>query len=218
MRITNIIIENVDDDDPSNFVSAEFEQWLKTKGYQVIGRGAKIFYKSPKSGKVLVVIQPGSSKHVLDWINFCNQNANDPHLPKYTKVKTLSFQNPKTGQVEQYATAFTEELYENRRGLVIEVVETWGFYVLDYPNIVFSKAFEAFIRMKTEDGGDREEVGNAVLTQLGGYHEAANLFNSIKKTVLAGKKLGYGNDLLDDNIMFNRRGQLVLNDPWAPWG
>lgn len=211
------IKEVLDDEDPKNFVSNEFEQFLHSRGYSVVGRGSKIFYKSPKSNRVLVVVHPIADKEFLDWVNFCNQNASDPHLPKYTKLKVLNFQNPKTGQQEQYTTVFTEELYENRRGLIIEAIESWGFYVLSNPNVKFSKCLEAFLRVKEEDTEvPMENILEELYKQSGsGYNGLADLFHSVKKTVLAGKQLGYDNDLMDSNIMFNSKGQLVLNDPWA---
>lgn len=213
MRVNELLIENYSE----GFVSQEFEQSLDSRGYKLIGIGDKRFYKSPKSNRILVVTSPAADKEFLDWVNFCNSNNTDPHLPKYTKLSTLNFQNPVTGDQEKYVTVFTEELRENRRGIAIEAIEAWGSYVERNPNVTFSKSFEAFLKNKAEkDEADFDEVLDDLYDHIGGgYQAAGTLFNSVKKVVLAGQKLGYENDLLDDNIMINRAGVLVLNDPWA---
>jgi len=213
MRVKELLNENYSE----GLVSQEFEQSLESRGYKLIGTGTKRFYKSPKSNRLLVVTSPVADKEFLDWVNFCNSNSSDPHLPKYTKLSSLTFKNPTTGDQEKYVIVFTEELRENTRGIAIEAIEAWGFYVERNPNVTFSKCLEAFLKNKAEnDEADMEEVLGDLYDHIGGgYQDAGNLFNSVKKVVLAGQQLGYGNDLIDDNIMINRAGVLVLNDPWA---
>jgi hypothetical protein len=190
-------------------ISKEFDAWLKDNGYLKIGSGAKYFYRSPKSGKVLVVSQPANNNHMRQWVDFSRKNQNNPYLPKYTPIKTLTFDNPVTGEKEQYLVTFTEELRENRRGPAISAIESWGFYVEKNPGMIFSQA------MKILQNNEGEEFVGDVLEQMGGYARAGDLFNTVKNVVITGKNLGYDNDLIDDNIMINNRGQLVLNDPWA---
>lgn len=209
MKIVEVLKESND------LVSKEFNSLLQDRGYQAIARGSKLFYKSPKSNKILVIVNPIANKEFTDWVNFCNQNVNNPHLPKYTKLKILNFQNPSTGKIEKYTSVFTEELRNNSRGLAIEAIETWGSIVLGNPRVVFGAALEEFLGYKEEDGYDKEEILNKLYSQIGGYQEGAVLFNTIKKTVLAGQQLGYDNDLYDDNIMINSRGMFVINDPWV---
>lgn len=216
MNIKELLNESYNE----GLVSKEFEQSLDARGYKLIGGGSKNFYKSPKSNKILVVTSPSADKEFLDWVNFCNSNSADPHLPRYTKLSTLTFQNSTTGGPEKYVSVFTEELRENTRGTAIQAIESWGFYVESNPNLLFSKCLEAFLKNKAEDDeADMNEVLDDLYDHLGGgYQEANVLFNSVKKVVLAGKKLGYSNDLLDSNIMINQAGVLVLNDPWANLG
>lgn len=205
MRYYEILKESNDE----GYISREFYDWLTSRGYLKIGSGAKQFYRSPKSGKILVVSHPSNNDHMTNWVEFCQQYKTNPHLPKYTPLKPLTFNNPTTGQKEQYLTTFTDELKENRRGPAIEAIENWGYYALNNPNIKFSQVMDRLVR----DEGQEQALD--LLEEFGGYGSAADLFNTIKNVVATGKKLGYENDLLDDNIMINRQGQFVINDPWA---
>lgn len=212
MRFREFIIESYQE----GLVSQEFDDFLQNRGYQLLASGTKRFYQSPKSDRLLVVVQPAANKEFLDWVNFCNQNANDPHLPKYSKLTVLDFPNPTTGQQEQYTTVFTERLRENSRGTAIEAMEYWASIVETKPSVVFSKALEAFMQVKQQDDDiDSEETLKDLYNSMGGYQGAGAVFNTVKKTVIAGQRLGYQNDLMDDNIMLNPSGTLVINDPWA---
>ena len=205
----------VEDNNGSRLVSNEFDNFLRARGYQSIARGSKLYYRSPKSSKILVVANPSADQEFTNWVKFCGQQAGNPHFPRYSKLRVISFPNPQTNQQEQYTTVFTEELMENRRGIAIDAIEQWAYMVEKNSNIVFSKALEAFLRIRAQEGVDTDETLEDLYDQVGGYQQLGSLFHAVKNTVIAGQRLGYDNDLLDDNIMLNPAGTLVINDPWA---
>jgi hypothetical protein len=195
---------------------------LMDKGYRYLGSGIdKQAYLEPGTGQVLIVF--GYRKGVtdfspdqrmfIDWINYCNQNKNNPHLPKFSGFESFEFQGKKYIQARMeplqelsdemrrivgYLDAVT--YFAKTRGLetALEKLAQYGYYDPD------DDKFNAY-------------TVKQVVKHLGGMTEAEQLLNTVYTVRDFGEDHGYNLDLHGGNYMMREDGTIVVNDPFVLW-
>jgi hypothetical protein len=81
-------------------IHAGVRKALMDKGYEYLGSGIdKQAYLEPGTGQVLIVFgyRKGTKdfspdqRMFIDWIDYCNRNKNNPHLPKFSGFESFQF-------------------------------------------------------------------------------------------------------------------------------
>lgn len=195
---------------------------LKDKGYQYLGGGIdKQAYLEPGTGQVLIVF--GYRKGVddfspdqrmfINWITYCNQHQDNPHLPKFSGFESFVFQG------KNYIQARMEPLQEIPSRLK-ELVS----YLEDAAEQMGNKDFDAALKRLTfagnwDDAADefRYDTVEQIVDFLGGSEPAANLLNTVHQVKQFSQQHGYSLDLHGGNYMQRANGTNVVNDPFVLW-
>jgi hypothetical protein len=191
---------------------------LMDKGYKYLGGGIdKQAYLEP-GGQVLIVF--GYRKGVEDfspdqrmfinWINYCNKNKDNPHLPRFSGFESFEFQG------KNYIQARMEALRE----LPDEV----GYLVGNIDEAVqklrknnYDIAFDTLINYAQHSSYEDEkpyyyEIENSI-ELLGGPEAAKNLLKTVKTVQQFTKRHNYIIDLHRGNYLQRPDGTIVVNDP-----
>lgn len=196
---------------------------LMDRGYKYLGGGIdKQAYLEP-NGQVYIVF--GYRKGVddfspdqrmfINWINYCNKNRNNPHLPRFSGFETFEYQG------KNYIQARMEALQEVGDEVSYLVGSIEGA-VLKVKKNNFDAAFEAMVNYAHQysyDDGENPywfEVETA-LEQLGGPEAAKNLFKTVQVVHQFARKHNYSIDLHRGNYMQRPDGTIVVNDPFVIW-
>jgi len=191
---------------------------LMDKGYKYLGGGIdKQAYLEP-GGQVLIVF--GYRKGVEDfspdqrmfinWINYCNKNKDNPHLPRFSGFESFEFQG------KNYIQARMEALRE----LPDEV----GYLVGNIDEAVqklrknnYDTAFDTLINYAQHSSYEDEkpyyyEIENSI-ELLGGPEAAKNLLKTVKTVQQFTRRHNYIIDLHRGNYLQRPDGTIVVNDP-----
>jgi len=191
---------------------------LMDKGYKYLGGGIdKQAYLEP-GGQVLIVF--GYRKGVEDfspdqrmfinWINYCNKNKDNPHLPRFSGFESFKFQG------KNYIQARMEVLRE----LPDEV----GYLVGNIDEAVqklrknnYDTAFDTLINYAQHSSYEDEkpyyyEIENSI-ELLGGPEAAKNLLKTVKTVQQFTRRHNYIIDLHRGNYLQRPDGTIVVNDP-----
>jgi hypothetical protein len=196
---------------------------LADKGYQYLGSGIdKHAYMEPKTGQVLLIF--GYRKGVegfspdqrmfIDWINYCNKNKNNPHLPRFSGFESFQFQG------KNYIQARMEALQE--------LPEEVGYLVGNIEEVTMQVGrgnFDRAIETLAGYAQDSSYEGDAAvwydiktaIRLLGGKKQAKNLLDTVHTVKKFGRKHGFSIDLHRGNYMQRHNGTIVVNDPFVLW-
>jgi hypothetical protein len=195
---------------------------LQDKGYQYLGSGVdKQAWLEPGTGQVLIVF--GYRKGVddfspdqrmfIDWITYCNKNANNPHLPKFSGFESFQFQG------KNYIQARMERLNE-----VPARIKELVSYLDHAADHMGNKDFDAALKRLTFAGNYDEEADEfqydtveQIVDFLGGPERAADLLNTVHQVKQFSRQHGYSLDLHSGNYMQRANGTIVVNDPFVLW-
>lgn len=195
---------------------------LMDKGYKYLGSGIdKQAYLEPGTGQVLIVF--GYRKGVddfspdqrmfIDWITYCNKNANNPHLPKFSGFESFQFQG------KNYIQARMEQLNE-----VPARIKELVSYLDHAADHMGNKDFDAALKRLTFAGNYDEEADEfrydtveQIVDFLGGPDRAADLLNTVHQVKEFSRQHGYSLDLHSGNYMQRANGTIVVNDPFVLW-
>jgi hypothetical protein len=199
-------------------------QALMDKGYKYLGGGIdKQAYLEP-NGQVFIVFgyRQGhyldfspDQKMFVNWINYCNKNSDNPHLPKFSGFESFEFQGKK------YIQARMEELRElpDSVGKVIYLLDQAAKYAGkgDY-----FKAWEKIADWAQHDSFDNDDEpewfeADQVIDYLGGLDKAKALLQTVYIVKNFAKKHNYSLDLHRGNYMQRPDGTIVVNDPFVIW-
>ena len=195
---------------------------LMDKGYKYLGGGIdKQAYLEP-NGQVYIVF--GYRKGVddfspdqrmfINWINYCNKNKNNPHLPRFSGFESFQYQG------KNYIQARMETLRE----LPDEV----GYLVGNIEEVTMHMGrgnFDRAMKILTGYAQDSSYEGDQPLWYeikdsinfLGGAEVAKNLLKTVKTVQQFARKHNYSIDLHRGNYMQRPDGTIVVNDPFVIW-
>lgn len=209
-------------DEMASEIHGGVRQELRKKGYEYLGSGIdKQAYLEPSTGKVLVVF--GYRKNFKDfspdqrmfisWINYCNENRNNPALPKFSGFESFEFRGKK------YIQARMESLQElpNRIKDVVSYIDT---VVDDIADGNVDRALQILADEGYYDDKQNKYLPYKIeklLELLGGKEKAQNLLNTVHDVAVFGRNQGYNLDLHSGNYMQRSNGDIVVNDPFVIW-
>jgi len=195
---------------------------LMAKGYKYLGSGIdKQAYLEPGTGQVLIVFgyRKGmkdfspDQRMFIDWINYCNKNANNPHLPKFSGFESFQFggQNYIQARMEPL-----QELTAEISHLVGHLDEVIKKKQKDYKKELSTVAQYA-THSSTEDDYAMYYELEDVITYLGGEKAAMNLLKTVYQVKQFARKHKFTVDLHRGNYMARADGTIVVNDPFVLW-
>lgn len=203
-------------------INVGISQALAKKGYKYLGGGIdKQTYLEPDTGQVLVVFgyRKGQKdfspdqRMFIDWINYCNKNQSNPHLPKFSGFESFQFQG------KNYIQARMEPLQE----LNDEV----GYLVGNIDEAVkkLGKNFDSVFQKISNWAMDDSSAGDMpywfdiadTVRLLGGPDRAKNLLKTVYKVKQFARQHQFTVDLHRGNYMARSDGTIVVNDPFVLW-
>jgi hypothetical protein len=196
---------------------------LMAKGYKYLGSGIdKQAYLEPGTGQVLIVFgyRKGNTEDFspdqrmfIDWINYCNKNANNPHLPKFSGFESFQFGG------QNYIQARMEPLQElsNDVGMLVAHVDD----VVNNKKQNFQKQIKNISSYATfasaEEGDSAYYELKDTINYLGGKQAAMNLLKTVYQVKQFARKHQFTVDLHRGNYMARSNGTIVVNDPFVLW-
>lgn len=198
-------------------------QALAAKGYQYLGSGIdKQAYLEPGTGQVLIVF--GYRKGVkdfspdqrmfIDWINYCNKNRANPHLPKFSGFESFQFQGKNYIQARMEALQELPDQVAYLVGNIDDALKRTGANN-------YNDAFHRLAMWGTHDsweGDDPEQYDiKSVIRYFGGKNKAIGLLQTVHAVAKFAKKHRYNIDLHRGNYMQRENGTIVVNDPFVLW-
>jgi len=197
---------------------------LMAKGYEYLGSGIdKQAYLEPGTGQVLIVFGyrknfsdfSPDQRMFIDWINYCNKNANNPHLPKFSGFESFQFSG------KNYIQARMEPLRE--------LPDDVGMLVAHIDDVVnaqkkkqnFNKQIKNISSYATfasaEEGDSTYYELEDTIEYLGGEQAAMNLLQTVYQVKQFARQHQFTVDLHRGNYMARSDGTIVVNDPFVLW-
>ena len=212
MRACEFIIENTIDE-MSGSVHGGIRKELKDKGYKYLGGGIdKHVFLEPGTGNAFIVFgyRKGykefspDQKMFADWVRYCEQHSDNPHLPKFSGLESFQFRG------QTYIQSRMERLHEasDKIGQILH-------FIVDYAGDTGQNYEDAI-----DDMLDSEEISDTVsgaIEKLGGADATAGLINTVREVVQFGMNHGFSIDLHRGNYMQRADGTVVVNDPFVVW-
>jgi hypothetical protein len=195
---------------------------LMAKGYEYLGSGIdKQAYLEPGTGQVLIVFgyRKGmkdfspDQRMFIDWINYCNKNANNPHLPKFSGFESFQFGG------QNYIQARMEplrELPDDVGDLVGQLDQVTKKKYRDYRKPLRTAAQYATFQ-SAEMGNNTWYELEDVIEYLGGEQAAEALLQTVYQVQKFARQHRFSIDLHRGNYMQRPDGTIVVNDPFVLW-
>lgn len=203
-------------------INVGISQALAKKGYKYLGGGIdKQAYLEPDTGQVLVVFgyRKGQKdfspdqRMFIDWINYCNKNANNPHLPKFSGFESFQFGG------QNYIQARMEplrELPDEVGDLVGQLDQVTKKKYQDYRKPLRTAAQYATFQ-SAEMGNNTWYELEDVIEYLGGEQAAEALLQTVYQVQKFARQHRFSIDLHRGNYMQRPDGTIVVNDPFVLW-
>ena len=203
-------------------VNVGISQALAKKGYKYLGGGIdKQAYLEPDTGQVLIVFgyRKGmkdfspDQRMFIDWINYCNKNANNPHLPKFSGFESFQFGG------QNYIQARMEplrELPDEVGDLVGQLDQVTKKKYRDYRKPLQTAAQYATFQ-SAEMGNNTWYELEDVIEYLGGEQAAEALLQTVYQVQKFARQHRFSIDLHRGNYMQRPDGTIVVNDPFVLW-
>jgi hypothetical protein len=216
-------VKEDDLDEMAGKINVGISQYLAKKGYKYLGGGIdKQAYLEP-GGQVYIVFgyRQGTifdfspdQRMFVNWINYCNKNSNNPHLPRFSGFESFEFQG------RRYIQARMEALRE-LPGEVGNLVGNIEEAVRKLRKNNYDTAFNTLINYAQHSSYEDEdpyyyEIENT-MELLGGAEAAKNLLKTVKTVQQFARKHNYSIDLHRGNYMQRPDGTIVVNDPFVIW-
>ena len=195
---------------------------LEKKGYQYLGAGLdQTAYLEPSTGQVLKIFgaddegrtQNPGHKMFETWVAYCQANAGNPFLPKFSGWKKFEFGGETYLQIRmERLDKFPYRWEEGLEVLSIAVdagipLETIFGYVGNDSN---GPHGQGNLRVVTL----RIEMINELVLHLG-EEGMTQLYNTMKELHDIGRRSGWHWDLHYGNFMIRNDGTPVIVDPWV---
>jgi hypothetical protein len=203
-------------------INVGISQALAKKGYKYLGGGIdKQAYLEPDTGQVLVVFgyRKGQKdfspdqRMFIDWITYCNKNANNPHLPKFSGFESFQFGG------QNYIQARMEplrELPDEVGDLVGQLDQVTKKKFRDYRKPLQTAAQYATFQ-SAEMGNNTWYELEDVIEYLGGEQAAEALLQTVYQVQKFARQHRFSIDLHRGNYMQRPDGTIVVNDPFVLW-
>jgi predicted RNA binding protein YcfA (HicA-like mRNA interferase family) len=203
-------------------VNVGISQALAKKGYKYLGGGIdKQAYLEPDTGQVLIVFgyRKGmkdfspDQRMFIEWMNYCNKNANNPHLPKFSGFESFQFGG------KNYIQARMEPLQElsDEVGYLVAHIDEAVKKLGKNFDRAFKKIGDFAIQSSSEDENSYwYEIADTVRL-LGGPEQAKNLLQTVYQVKQFARKHQFTVDLHRGNYMARSDGTIVVNDPFVLW-
>ena len=209
----------------AGMVHQDIRKYLMDRGYEYIGSGIdKHVFREPGTGEIYLVF--GSRRGYRDqftpdqimfrdWIDYCNQNKNNPHLPRFSGLESFNF------RAKRYLQARMEPLEE-----IPEKIKHLLGYLEDVANPIQNSApnmTQAILRLTQKGFYDEEQNEilmyriKQIINYLGGPQAAINLMKTVRDVMRFGYQHGFQMDLHSGNYMKRADGTIVVNDPYVLW-
>jgi len=198
-------------------------QELARQGYEYLGSGIdKQAYLEPETGKVLIVFgyRKGfkdfspDQRMFISWIDYCNKNQDNPHLPRFSGFVSFKFQGKNYIQARMEALQELPESVAYLVGNIADAVKKTGAknYKEAFHNLAMWSSYDSW------EGDNPEQYDiKSVIKYLGGENKAIGLLKTVHKVSKFAKKHGYNIDLHRGNYMQRPNGTIVVNDPFVLW-
>ena len=195
---------------------------LMAKGYKYLGSGIdKQAYLEPGTGQVYIVFGyrknfsefSPDQRMFIDWINYCNKNANNPHLPKFSGFDTFQYGGKNYIQARMEAL---KELPDEVGDLVGQLDQVTKKKFKDYRKPLRTAAQYATFQSSEEGNNTWYELED-VIEYLGGEQAAKNLLQTLYQVQKFAKQHKFNIDLHRGNYMQRPDGTIVVNDPFVVW-
>jgi hypothetical protein len=206
-------------------VHQDIRKYLKDRGYEYIKSGIdKHVFREPSTGSIYLVF--GTRPYYRDkftpdqlmfrdWIDYCNKNKSNPHLPKFSGLESFNFHK------QRYLQARMEPLEE-----IPDQIRHLLAYLEDVVNPARNSAPNMLQALKrlTQKGFYDEEQNEIIMYQirqiidyLGGPRAALSLMKTVQDVMRFGQQHGFAVDLHSGNYMQRADGTIVVNDPYVIW-
>jgi len=149
----------------------------------------------------------------IDWINYCNKNANNPHLPKFSGFESFQFGGKNYIQARMEPL---QELSDEIAHLVGHLAEVIKKQKKDYKKELSTVAQYATHSSTEDDYAMYYELEDAI-TYLGGKQAAMNLLKTVYQVKQFARQHQFTVDLHRGNYMQRPDGTIVVNDPFVLW-
>ena len=204
MRIQDIIVEHQQMLDEFSTMARGIRKALEKKGYRALGAGVdQEAYLEPNGQTVLKIFgtQGNTKKLSADqkmfakWADFCQRNAGNPFLPKFSGWETFNYKG---------------ELYLQIRTEFLKPGGELG-YDISVLGRVLDSGRSDYYSLEKDFPREYKRVARAV-----GEQNIPLLLNTLLELIhTTKKKKSYNWDLHAGNIMRRPNGQPVLNDPYV---
>ena len=196
---------------------------MAKRGYQYLGGGIdKQAYLESSTGQVLIVFGyrkeysefSPDQRMFINWINYCNKNKDNPHLPRFSGFETFQFQGKNYIQARMEALRELPDEVGYLVGNIVEVTMQMGRGNFDRA----MKILTGYAQDSSYEGDQPlwYEVKDSI-NFLGGAEAAKNLLKTVKTVQQFARKHNYSIDLHRGNYMARPDGTIVVNDPFVIW-
>ena len=212
MRAVEFIIENTIDE-MAGEVHGGIWAYLHDKGYKFLGGGIdKQVFLEPGTGNAFIVFGTRrgyteftpDQKMFADWVRYCEQHSNNPHLPKFSGLESFVYRG------QTYIQSRMEPLKEASKNIG-DILH----FIVDYSDAPGTNYMDVILDML--DDTSIPDTFDQVIEKLGGAKSAAGLIDTVREVVQFGMKHGFSIDLHRGNYMQRADGTIVVNDPYTIW-
>jgi hypothetical protein len=217
--------EDADLDEMAGKVHGGVRKELAKQGYKYLGSGIdKQAYLEPGTGQILVIFGYGKwSKGkfspdqltFVNWAKYCQQNSNNPHLPRFSGWESFDFNGQKYLQIRMEPL---RELPQNLKDIVYWLED----YIDEQGKIDSKKVAKRIGNQGVEefdyDKGDfyqKKVKAKKIIEYLGGAQAAAGLMKTVQIAKRMANKEDVTLDLHGGNYMQRADGTIVVNDPFV---
>lgn len=221
MRAVEFIVES-NLDEMASSIHGGIRTYLQNKGYKYLGGGIdKQAWLEPGTGYAYIVFgtREGHKEFTpdqrmfVDWVNYCNANKNNPHLPRFSGLESFNFRN------QLYIQCRMELLQE-----VSGHIKTLVAHLEDAVKHIRNDAIDdALFKLGSTGYWDDENstLGyyetKDIIRELGGREAVTSLLKTVRQVAEFGEQHGFNLDLHAGNYMQRKDGTIVVNDPFVLW-
>ena len=189
---------------------------LRDKGYEYIDSGIdKQVWREPSTGQILVIFgyRKGykqfspDQKMFVDWVRYCEQHKNNPHLPKFSGLESFQFRG------QTYIQSRMEPLtgIPNKiKNIVVNIDE----HLRHYDEVDVLAVLKNLV---PDDPVEGPKYIKQIINNFGGIESLTSLFKTIQQVAAFGDAHGFNLDLHGGNYMQRADGTIVVNDPFVIW-
>jgi hypothetical protein len=217
--------EDADLDEMAGKVHGGVRKELAKQGYKYLGSGIdKQAYLEPGTGQILVIFGYGrwskgkfspDQLTFVNWAKYCQQNSNNPHLPRFSGWESFDFNGQRYLQIRMEPL---RELPQNLKDIV-----SWLEDYIDERGKIDSKKVAKRIGAQGVEEFDYDEgdfyqkkvKAKKIIEYLGGAQAAAGLMKTVQIAKRMANKEGVNLDLHGGNYMQRGDGTIVVNDPFV---